>query len=149
MNAEIVCLKRITSIAFNNKSEYSQHDGFLDVPRNAIVFHLNESVLYSTNKSNHFYEDKSILLVGCGSIKRTSVLKSLKLLNFRKFVCLHKNKQNWAEWAFDDWILADHEDISNKEKTIDTVKNYMNTFQIKFDAIMTYDDYCGLTFKLI
>ena len=146
MSAEVVCLKRISSLEFNSKSDYSKQsvrNSFIDVPQQAVVFHLNENVLYENNKNNVIYEYKNVLLVGCGSIKRTSVLKNLKLLKFRKLVCLHKNKQNWADWAFDDWISADHEDISNKEKTLDAVINYMKTFHIKFDAIITYDDYTG------
>jgi len=144
MNIEVLnleCLK---------KSEWSEqsNDGFVKFPPNSVFFHLNENILYengnSNNKKNEIYKDKSILLVGTGSIKRMPVLKSLKLLAFKNFICLMKTKESWAETYFDDWILADHEDINNKENTLNSVKSYMSNTNIIFDAILTYDDYCVL-----
>lgn len=120
---------------------------YVNIPPKSAYFHLNEKILY--DKSDHEYSDKNILLVGCGSIKRTSVLRSLKLLSFNKFICLAKTKMNWTVNFFDDWILADHEDINQKEATLKAVEQYQHKNNIKFDAVLTYDDYCVLVTSYI
>lgn len=100
-------------------------------------FYLNKSIL-SDDHGN--FKHKTVLVIGCGSIKRYHVLKSLKNLNFKKMICLCKEK-TWAYDYFDDWILADHEKLTKIEDTLNKVIEYEKEYQSKFDAIFTYDDY--------
>jgi hypothetical protein len=64
-------------------------------------------------------------------------------LPLNRIVCLAKNK-TWASEYVNDWIIAEHEDITQKEKTVDAINNYMRENEIQFDAIYTYDDLCTL-----
>jgi len=114
---------------------------FLNLTKQCVYSHLNVDILYDAPSG--LYSDKNILLIGSGSVKRQSVLQSLKLLSFKRLVCL-SNSKNWACHYFDDWILAESEDISKKEATLQAVKDYIRKENIKFDAIFTYDDYCVL-----
>ena len=139
MDVEILNLESLKNNVLFNKI-----DGFVKFPPNSVFFHLNENILYENSNQNEIYKEKSILLIGTGSIKRISVLKSLRLLSFKHFVCLTRIKESWTENFFDDWIIADHEDINNKENTLNSVKNYMSNNNITFDAILTYDDLCVL-----
>lgn len=102
-----------------------------------FYFHQNKSVL---NDSNDHFTDKKVLVIGCGSIKRYHVLKSLKTLNFEKIICLCREK-TWAYGYFDDWIFADHENMDIIEKTLKMVLEYEKKNCFKFNAIFTYDDY--------
>ena len=62
-------------------------------------------------------------------------------MNFKRFVYL-TNSQNWASEYFDDIIIAEHENVELKSETLDKVKDFMLNQSIKFDAVITYDDYC-------
>lgn len=117
--------------------------GVVSLPQKSVFFHMNHQILYD-KPENYDYSEKSILLVGCGSIKRTSVLESLKQLGFKRIVCLARARLNWAEVFFDDWILAEHEDLFFKELTLAAVEAYMSKKNFKFDAILTFDDYSVL-----
>lgn len=125
----------------------------------SVYFHLNEDLLHDfrfalhaptdqadERVSNECYRDKSVLLVGCGSIKRLPVLLSIKKLRLRRLVCLAREKVAWAAAYVDEWIEAEHETVQNKEQTLAAVHKYMerNKMRRGFDAIVTYDDLCTM-----
>ena len=136
---------------FSQRLLDNEKDSVVHLPKKTIYSHENIDILYDFKKSSSpqflketsSYSDKNVLLIGCGSIKRLSVLQSLKLLSFKKFVCLDVSKK-WAIDYFDEWIIAESEDVNKKEATLKAVKNFMIEKNIKFDAIFTYDDYCVL-----
>lgn len=132
----------------NANDSFENSNDFLEIPSQSTYFHLNDELLTNKNSDKSFYRDKNILLIGCGSIKRMSVLRSIRELGLNKLVCLCRNK----EWAFnyvDEWIYAEHEDLSKIDQTLEAVESYILKEKIKFDAIITYDDYCTLvTFYL-
>ena len=128
------------------------------LPENSIYFHLNEDVLHEYSKILHKrvnghskltssvdhadrYTNKNLLVIGCGGIKRMPVLLGILKLPFRRIVCLC-NEKTWAHTFINDWILAEHEDISQKESTIKAIDNYMRENNMYFDTIITYDDLC-------
>ena len=111
------------------------------LPAKSLFVHLNAELLHPANPSNVDYSKCNILLVSPGSIKRTAVLESLKGLNFNKFVCLHKEQPAWAEKYFDDWIIADNEDISKRQMALEAVEKYCSTKDIKFDTVLSFDDF--------
>ena len=126
-----------------------------NLPNKSVYFHLNEEILYpppststSTSSGQFNYRDKNVLLIGCGGIKRLPVVKSLAKLNFKKLVCLNKER-SWAHSYFDDWIYAETEDVNQKETTLKAINNYCEANRLKFDAVLTYDDYCVLTTSYI
>jgi hypothetical protein len=124
-------------------TNYSKEDGeFSYLPHQSIYFHTNESIL-SERETNSFFKGKNILLVGTGSIKRLPILASIKQSLFNKLVCLCSTK-NWAYQHVDDWILAEHENLDQKDETFYQVMQYIEKNQIQFDAILTYDDLCCL-----
>jgi len=124
-------------------SNHSEEDAELsNFPHQSIYFHANESIL-KERETNPFLKGKNILLIGTGSIKRLPILASIKQSQFNKIVCLCTSK-NWAYQHVDDWILAEHENLDKKEDTYHQVLKYIETNQIQFDAILTYDDLCCL-----
>lgn len=124
------------------------------LPNKSVYFHLNEEILCqpasSSSAAGHQfnYSDKTVLLVGCGGIKRLPVVKSLAKLSFKKLVCLNKER-SWAHSYFDDWIYAENEDVNQKETTLKAITSYCEANRVKFDAVLTYDDYCVLTTSYI
>jgi len=156
----------------NGNDDNDNDDEFTLLPKNVVFSHFNEDLLYakgqnhqrncksnghgngngkilasssssSSSSAQSSYESKSVLLVGCGSIKRYTVLLSLRNLpGIRHLACLSREKP-WANSCFDGWIQADHEDVSQRETTIQRVDTYVQANNLnKFDAILTYDDYC-------
>lgn len=109
----------------------------MNLNNKGVFFHQNKSIL---NDDYGYFIDKTVLVIGCGSIKRYHVLKSLKNLNFKKMICLCKEK-TWAFDYFDDWILADHENLTQIEDTLDKLVKYEKENHLKFNAVFTYDDY--------
>lgn len=150
------CILVIKSFYTKNNSDKNvtcqSLDKYNKLTKQSVYFHLNDQLLDESpsSKSTNSKEinknknaNKNVLLVGCGSLKRMPILESIKKLNFKRLVCLC-NQKTWAYNYFDDWINAEHEDISKKENTLKVVKDYMNDNNLKFDAILTYDDYCTL-----
>jgi hypothetical protein len=119
----------------------------INLPQRTVFIHVNNSLLnvYEYNQSflADIYKSKNVLIVGCGSIKRMVVLQTIRKLKLNKLVCLARN-EDWAAPFFDDWILAEHENLSHKETTLRKVEQYMQSNNVSFDAILTYDDYCIL-----
>lgn len=109
------------------------------LPKQSLFFHLNKKVLYNESPAND-YTKKNVLIVGCGGIHRQKLIKNLKSLSFNRLVCL-ENRNTWAFGYFDGWISADSERITEEENSLQAVKDYMRINDIKFDAIITYDDY--------
>ena len=118
--------------------------------------HKNENVLnsfkrtetefvHSRMKNEALYRTKNVLLVGTGTVGRMPILKNLAQFRFSRFVCLSREK-TWAHGLqlFDDWIYAEHESIASFELTLAQVERYMQESGagFKFDAILTYDDFC-------
>ncbi|CAF0807396.1 unnamed protein product [Brachionus calyciflorus] len=128
--------KIIASSCFNNFGRKKSLNT-ISLEKQTVFFHQNQKILEAETQD---LSDKNVLLVGCGSIKRYSVLKSLKCLNFKKFVCL-SNEKTWAFTFFDDWIKADSENLENIEQTLKSILEYEKENGFKFDAIFTYDDY--------
>jgi hypothetical protein len=115
-------------------------------------FHMNERVLnsFSTDDRNiaetrfeneQIFANKNVLFVGHGSASRMPILKHIAQYKFNKLVGLCK-AQTWAKTCFSEWICADPDNIEFIHETIDSVLDYMNDNNMKFDAIVTYDDYC-------
>lgn len=121
-------------------AESEQQESYA-LPSKSLFLHLNDQLLYPEPQSSIDYSSKNVLLVCPGSVKRASVLDSLAKLRFKKFVCLHIERSPWAEKYFDDWIIADDEDISKRQTAVEAVQNYCNTNSMRFDAILAYSDY--------
>jgi len=122
------------------------------LPPKSVYFHFNEELLddflplTSPNQSTvekSEYNDKNLLLVGSGSIdfKRLQVLLSIKRLGLKRLVCLSRSK-TWADPYVDDWIIAENEDVSHKNSVLESIQSYMNDNDLKFDGVITYDDFC-------
>ncbi len=109
----------------------------LKLPNQSLFFHLNAELLYNQNDISEFI-DKNVLVVGTREISRRKRIKQLKSMSFKKLVCLN-NQKNWALELFDDWIEAEHWDVSKKEETLKAVIEYQERHGIKFDSIFTYD----------
>jgi hypothetical protein len=125
-----------------NISEVSNDSEYLNLPKKSIFFHTNDEVLNEEAENlskDDIFKDKSVLFIGCGSIKRMPVLQSILNFEFKKIVYLCREK-SWARDFFDDLILAEHENIAEKETTLAKVKEYMINNNFTFDAILTYDD---------
>jgi hypothetical protein len=129
----------VDSSITNNAQTWSR-----SLPEKTIFFHRNDHVLYDNiDTDKEIFKDKIILIIGTGSIKRMSVIRNLKNMNFKKCINLIR-EPNWAQKYFDGFILAEHEDIGKKEETLQAIQDYMRLNSIRFDAIYTYDDYCTL-----
>ena len=126
----------------NDKSDFD-----FELPKDCIYANLNESLKDGADFMN-IYSEKNILLVGSGNIKRLHILQNIKSLKFKRLVCLI-NSQNWASEYFDDIILAEHEKIEQKSETLDKIKEFMHKNSIKFDAVITYDDFSVLLTSFI
>jgi hypothetical protein len=166
------CKLIVKSCTLNNSKVQTQAESsqdakpeYISLPNKAFFFHSNKHILYDdgnnkshvsssfigSNEKSQFasiYSTKNVLLIGTGSLKRGPVLQSLKSLTFRKFVCLC-NSRTWAFDYFDDWIYAEHENTNEKENTLRAVHEYTNKHKMKFDAVLTYDDYCVLMTSFI
>ena len=138
------CIKIISS-KHNQAFDGIKNQESIKIPDKTLFFHSNNETLYSDSRFENpdFYKDKIILIVGTGSVKRKSILNNLKKLNFRKTVNL-VIKKTWATEYFDDFIIAESDNVERKEETLAAVKAYMTNNCTKFDAIMTYDEFCVL-----
>ena len=121
-----------------NDKDKSEFD--FDLPKDCVYANAIDC-LKNAGNSNGIYSDKTILLVGSGAFKRLHTLLSLKSLNFKRLVYL-TNSLNWASEYFNDIIIAEHENVELKSETLDKIKDFMRKNSIKFDAVITYDDYC-------
>jgi hypothetical protein len=138
------CQRVLVSCCGNDESALeinSQLHKFVSLPALTQFFHLNEDILYRDLNFNNksFYENKSLLLVGCGNIEGTSVLRNLKKMDLKLKVNLVRAKC-WTEEFFDDSIIAEHENIDEKEATLNAVRAYMLDNNVNFDAILTFND---------
>lgn len=139
----LMCNECVLIVQSHYTTNFSKEDGELsNLPHQSIYFHSNENILKEKHK-NSIFKGKNILLIGTGSIKRLPILASIKQSLFNKIVCLCSTK-NWAYQHVDDWILAEHENLDKKEDTFNQIMQYIQTNQIRFDAILTYDDLCCL-----
>jgi hypothetical protein len=140
-----LCMKLVISSYNKNTDHHDELCQYTTLPLKTYFFHLNNNVLYNDQRFGNpdFYKDKTVLLVGTGALKRKSVLDSLKKLNFKKKINLIIN-QSWTLEYFDDFIVAETDNVEKKEETLTVIKNYMHLNNIKFDAIFTYDEFCVL-----
>jgi hypothetical protein len=120
-------------------------DILVDFPKQTIYIHLDDQTLnvFEPDKSTptiNDYSDKNVLLIGCGAHKRVIVLQNILKHKFNKIVCLTREKE-WGLEYFDDWIIAENDDISQKEDTLRKVQEYMSVNKIEFHAIFTHYDY--------
>jgi hypothetical protein len=150
--------KSYTSRNFKQKNDITvlkeDEPEFFSLPKRSFYFHLNNQELFDKKvKRNNVlseinvdradsidvYSNKNVLLINSGLVQQLPFLNSLKSLSFRRLICLCRNK-TWAFDYFDDWIFAEHENIEEKEASLDSVKEYMKKCEMEFDAIITYED---------
>lgn len=116
-----------------------------------LYMHYNENLLFDKIDIN-LYKDKNLLLIGLGSINRYIILKYIKTFKFNKFVCLTNSENINNEIyknIFDDIIIAEDKILSEKDNTLNTLNNYMIDNNIKFDAIINFDEFsCLMCFYL-
>ena len=124
----------------NNELEPVNDDEQIELAKDCVYTYLN-GLLNETDAHSGIYSSKNVLLIGTGSIKRLPILLNLKSLKFNRLVGVVKSK-NWAFKHFSDVILAEHENIESKTKTLFKIKNYMQNNCVEFDDVLTYDDYC-------
>jgi hypothetical protein len=121
----------------NFKLRYAEKNGVISLLKDHRLYYLNakEAHDYSlaSNQTNS-YEDKSILMIGCGkAIAQSFDLNGKK--NYKsKVLLLNKNATAFTSY-FDDTI---HADVNSKEETLRIVRTYIEEKNIKFDAIMTF-----------
>lgn len=139
------CVKIVTSYTVPNQFSNNFSNNLHSLPKKTVFFHLNEDVINDDSRFNDplRYSNKNVLIIGCGSVKRSMVLMSLKKFKFKRLVNLIR-KQTWTNDFFDDIIYAEHEDIEKKDETLKIIKDYMNQNDFIFDAIFTFDDYSVL-----
>ena len=90
-------------------------------------------------------ENKTVLVVNTGPIKKRFILQKLKKLGL-KVIVLNKEK-NWAQAYVDYWILADP---TNHRESISAIENFLSTNpKIKIDGVITFwEDDVLLTAKV-
>ncbi|MFA6322857.1 MAG: ATP-grasp domain-containing protein [Candidatus Buchananbacteria bacterium] len=90
--------------------------------------------------------DKVVLLVNSGSIKKRFILQRLKKLGV-KIACLNREK-NWATPYVDYWILADN---TNHNEAISALKEFLSQNpEVKINGAITFwEDDVLLTSKII
>jgi hypothetical protein len=139
------CVKIVTSYRTINENSNDSTNNLHSLPKKTVFFHLNEDIIDDDSRFNDLlrYSHKNVLIIGCGSVKRSMVLMSLKKFKFKRLVNLIR-KQSWTNDFFDDIIYSEHEDIEKKEETLKIIENYMNENDCIFDAIFTFDDYSVL-----
>lgn len=95
---------------------------------------------------NDDLENKTILVVNTGPIKKRFILQKLKKLGL-KVVVLNREK-NWATAYVDHWILAD---TTNHRESISAIENYLaSNPEIKINGAITFwEDDVLLTSKII
>ncbi|MCX6740414.1 MAG: ATP-grasp domain-containing protein [Candidatus Parcubacteria bacterium] len=96
-------------------------------------------------RNGNNFEDKTILVVNTGSIKKRFILQKLKRLGL-KVVCLNKEK-NWAAPYIDHWILADN---TNQTECINAIKEFIaSNPEVKISGVVTFwEDDVLLTAKI-
>ncbi|MDO8609984.1 MAG: ATP-grasp domain-containing protein [bacterium] len=101
--------------------------------KNEVVEQFKNHVRSSIEDTGDL-ENKIILLVNTGSIKKRFILQKLKKLGL-KVVVLHKDK-NWAQPYVDYWIIAD---TTSHRECISAIENFLSTNRgIKIDGIITF-----------
>jgi len=111
----------------------------IDLPEQSGYLHLNKDILYKDSPELEKYSDKNFLLVGVGGFHRYKLIKNIRSLSFNRLVLLNSTKSMFDEY-FDDVILAEHEHLSEKEKTLKAVVKYMVDNQLKFHAVFAFDE---------
>jgi len=101
---------------------------------------------FSKMEDNTDLENRTILVVNTGSIKKRFVLQKLKKLGL-KVVMINKEK-NWAQAYVDHWILAD---TTNHREVISVLENFLKTTPyVKIDGAITFwEDDVLLTAKIV
>ncbi len=91
----------------------------------------------------NYLNEKTILIVNTGSIKKRFILQHLKKMNLN-IVCLNKEK-NWAQPYVDHWILADN---ANHTESLNALKEFLSFNKI--DGVLTFwEDDVLLTSKIV
>src|SRR3989339_2196127 len=80
------------------------------------------------------FQEKTILLVNTGSIKKRFIIQKLKKSGL-KIVVLHKEK-NWAQSYVDHFIIAD---TTHHNEALQAVLNFLSSHpEVKFDGVLTF-----------
>lgn len=88
----------------------------------------------SKMEDNPDLENKTLLVVNTGPIKKRFILQKLKKLGL-KVVVLNKDK-NWATPYVDYWILAD---TTNHRESMSAIENFINANrEVKIDGVVTF-----------
>lgn len=98
--------------------------------------------IFGTN-SPQDYQDKTLLLIGTGGIKRRPVLETLRALGLRRLIVLH-DEPNWAVPYADDWITAPS--AGTGEAALTALSAFLDAHPaLRLDGVYTYDEYCVIT----
>jgi D-alanine-D-alanine ligase len=88
----------------------------------------------SKMEDNPDLENKTLLVINSGPIKKRFILQKLKKLGL-KVVVLNKDK-NWATPYVDYWILAD---TTNHRESLSAIENFINANRsVKIDGVVTF-----------
>ncbi len=86
------------------------------------------------NDINKSIQNKTLLVINTGSIKKRFVFQKLKRLGIKTI--LLNDQKNWAQPYVDEWIIAD---TYNQTEAIQSVKDFLaNNPQIKIDGALTF-----------
>ncbi|GAK51240.1 hypothetical protein U14_02483 [Candidatus Moduliflexus flocculans] len=98
--------------------------------------------IFGTN-SPQDYQDKTLLLIGTGGIKRRPVLETLRAFGLRRLIVLH-DAPNWAAPYADDWIAAPS--AGTGEAALTALSAFLDAHPaLRLDGVYTYDEYCVIT----
>ncbi len=111
------------------------------------MVHIHDNKMRNeSSEENTDLENKTILVVNSGPIKKRFILQKLKKLGI-KVVMLNREK-NWAQPYVDYWILAD---TTNHRESISTVENFLSANRnVKIDGAITFwEDDVLLTSRIV
>lgn len=93
-----------------------------------------KNLTFSKVEDDSDLENKTILVVNSGSIKKRFILQKLKKLGLTVII-LNKEK-NWASPYVDYWILAD---TSNHRESLSAIENFITANQrVKINGVLTF-----------
>jgi hypothetical protein len=109
---------------------------FLSLKPKETYFYQRDELIAKKNLPDDFYIDKTILMIGSSGVGNPIGLRATANYQFKYKVNLTDNK-SWSEY-FDDTILIEDIDMSQKEKILDILIVYMKEKNIEFDAVITF-----------
>lgn len=105
-----------------------------------IVKQQRESL---STEASRDYQDKTLLLIGTGGIKRRPVLETLRGFGLRRLLILH-DEPNWAAPYADAWISAPS--AGNGDAALTALSAFLAAQPaLRPDGVYTYDEYGVVT----